>query len=211
MIVASCRREEPVPDVNYLIPQEAMDYGYFKPGSYWVYEESTSHALDSVYVISAIHKFQDRPPNPDYLGGHYWYYKVLMHSSWNNCDFERTVNMDGFFNLSPSSQVSIVQTREADNAKGPFLYDNLYTPIQHYMNGWGFYFKTDSVYYNTDNDIYIQGPLIFTHVLVITNPRTNYIPRSHSNLYLVPHIGLVKRELLDVPEVWNLIKYQVIQ
>jgi len=210
MAVASCRKN-PVPDVNYPIPQEAMDYCYFKPGSYWVYEESTSHVLDSVYVTSAVQNFQDMLANPDYLGGHYWYYTVRMHSSYYDCDYERTVNMKSFFNHAPSSQVSIIQTREVDNTKGPFMNDILYTPIQQYMNGWGVYFKTDSVFYNPDNAIYIQGPLTFTHVLVLTNPRLSYIPASHSNLYLVPHVGIVKRELLDVPEVWNLIKYQVFQ
>jgi hypothetical protein len=35
---------------HYPVGAEIKAYGSFKPGTYWIYQDSTSHALDSVYV-----------------------------------------------------------------------------------------------------------------------------------------------------------------
>src|SRR6185295_7587176 len=47
----SCDKEGGGPNNdNWTIPQEVKDYSLFKPGTYWIYEDSASGALDSVYV-----------------------------------------------------------------------------------------------------------------------------------------------------------------
>ena len=34
------------------IPSELKDWGYFKEGSYWIYKESNTNKIDSIYVVS---------------------------------------------------------------------------------------------------------------------------------------------------------------
>jgi len=52
----SCKKNEsekpvPIPVKEIFLHPDATSYLHFKPGSYWVYKDSVSQAIDSVYII----------------------------------------------------------------------------------------------------------------------------------------------------------------
>ena len=51
-LLLSCHKPEPEPDAVPL-PAELKAYVMFKPGSYWIYQDSASRQRDSVWVVSA--------------------------------------------------------------------------------------------------------------------------------------------------------------
>ncbi|MES2565803.1 MAG: hypothetical protein V4565_02985 [Bacteroidota bacterium] len=50
-----CKRSPEPVDQGFKSPvnQDLYDYAYFKPGTYWVYEDSISGILDSIYITFA--------------------------------------------------------------------------------------------------------------------------------------------------------------
>ena len=48
--LSSCGPDNPTPNYQ-MVPQESKDWGVFKEGTWWVYEEETLKYRDSVYVF----------------------------------------------------------------------------------------------------------------------------------------------------------------
>mgnify|MGYP001548385849 CR=1 FL=1 len=50
-----CKKKQPEPDpgFNSAVSTDLYDYAYFKPGTYWIYQDSISGILDSVYITFA--------------------------------------------------------------------------------------------------------------------------------------------------------------
>ncbi len=76
----SCR--EPEKEIFYM-PQEFKDYVMFPVGSYWVYEDSASGAIDSIYLKSSeIEIFE--PPHSDFK---YEKLNQVFYSGYYQTDF----------------------------------------------------------------------------------------------------------------------------
>lgn len=52
LLGASCHKPEPDEPAAVPLPAELKAYKLFQPGTYWVYQDSASHLLDSVWVVS---------------------------------------------------------------------------------------------------------------------------------------------------------------
>ncbi len=82
------------------------DYGYFLPGTYWVYEDSVSGAIDSVWVYDA-YKEIDTVSSSSSNGldpGIYDWFKIKTRSSYFNADYyywsnSSRVTSDGFYQI----------------------------------------------------------------------------------------------------------------
>ncbi len=55
----------PRPTISVPISNEIKEWGYFKPGSYWIVRDSSTQTLDSVYVISVTTQLSTYPYNND--------------------------------------------------------------------------------------------------------------------------------------------------
>ena len=91
LLQSCCKKNEPAPDPyhNYKMPHEMLDYSYFKPGTYWVYQDSVSGAIDSVWVYDCIYTV-DTLPKDNSLGltqGIYDYFETKTRSSFFNADY----------------------------------------------------------------------------------------------------------------------------
>jgi hypothetical protein len=51
LLTLSCNKPSPEPDA-VLLPAELKDYTLFQPGTYWIYLDSATQQLDSVWVVS---------------------------------------------------------------------------------------------------------------------------------------------------------------
>jgi len=71
------------------MPHEMLDYGYFKPGTYWIYQDSVSGAIDSVWVYDAYYNIGTLPENNSngLNAGIYDYYVTKTTSSFYNSDY----------------------------------------------------------------------------------------------------------------------------
>lgn len=199
-----CKKDEPVAPVNRLIPAEMRAYWDFKPGTYWVYQDSANGLVDTMTVVTY--------ENDTFLGT----LNYDQSSAW--CEFLelRTIGSDGaedYFTINTTyagsnySDVNVVwHSRYGDPE-----FNNGYTKCFVYP-------------YETDNITYWFGGLDdackfeakydsafgYTDVVEMSNAHNlaepNYQP---TRTYWAKNIGLVRKVLVDSNRVYNLIDYHI--
>ncbi len=210
-----CKKDkafEPATYPNYTPTQPIKDYAIFKPGTFWVYQDSATGVLDSVWVYqySQTTDTVQKPANtynicPVYL---YRTFSSKYHSN-NYVEFNT-----GFEILNGSNMIleSVI-----DSASYIGDYVKLHSPL---VEG-----KTMS--YITDDDCtfmkkyssYTFNSIVYNNVLKYHHSRDmssyyfiNY--QHHENktqVYYAPNIGIIRKEIIDSNKVWNLIRYNIVQ
>ena len=110
-VFGACKRDtntEPKPGTP-VVYQDLTAYSYFKKGTYWIYKDSATSVLDSVYVPydtsysyyqnNGIQKtgnymFYDCPAY-SYLDNHYTYYRISM-GNYSISDGSAVVERNGY-------------------------------------------------------------------------------------------------------------------
>lgn len=186
--------------------QNVKHFFHFKVGSWWVYEEESSGLRDSVYVTSAA----ENPNNYNFdvevysefqdYSYHYWpeYYSV------NGC---------------PDNGVICKRCLTVKGSKykpGDFVGEGrcfLFIPeLGDYMGVPNTQFE--------NNQIQVEG--ILDSVEFVTNLKFARTIKIHelntfiegiqpTNHYFSEGVGLVRKELLDSNQVWNLVDYYIAQ
>ena len=52
LLAGGCHKPEPDEPEAVPLPAELKSYTLFEPGTYWIYQDSASQRLDSVWVVS---------------------------------------------------------------------------------------------------------------------------------------------------------------
>jgi hypothetical protein len=219
LLCPSCERNQlpPSPYHNWPIPQEALDYGYFKVGTYWVYEDSASHNLDSIYVSTSYSSNIIIPEANN--GGYYGLYgefEVDMKNGTQSALYMNWANMTyspGVLSTNPGGGIICTINRGENNLSGVGGSDfYLITPPSTYSNAWLHYSNMDSVMVLTDHASYYYESILFNQVVqVYYSKGASTYKYSRANIYLKKNIGIVKKQLLDSHEVWNLKRYHIVQ
>ncbi len=202
----SCTKHSPpvYPDNRISVPQVLSDYGYFKVGSFWVYQDSASLALDSVYITSAKEgTFTTAPSNSQPYHGYFGYFNTYTQSVYEGRQFHYSVNTENTFNghsdlvedeyINPSSNAEtylmtdyfVVGKPDPDGGY-PVAYENLYDSLK-VLN---YYFKNAMLFHDGKNQTQ-------------NNSATNY--------YLAKNIGIIRKEILTPYTIWNLVRYHIVQ
>ncbi|MBI3134210.1 MAG: hypothetical protein HYZ14_05980 [Bacteroidetes bacterium] len=206
----SCREDKKIP-VCELHPDqcrevsEPKDYFLFGVGSYWVYEEENSGMIDSVYVTESY-------TGPDCYG-----FDVVMHSDYDSYDYH-------FWSIlaaggCPSCGLiemdrHCVIIKKSKGKPGDFVSESYcfftYAGVGDWMYSYGLQYNYNNVL-KVDN-IYptiLVGVKDFESVIKMSEEHTASEEAQPTFHYYSKGIGLVRKELLDSNQIWNLINYHI--
>lgn len=185
---SNCERNENVP--IYYMSDEFKSYVVFPKGSYWVYEEVSSQALDSVYLYRSTIEIKNES---DKLGYNYQEFLGIYKSSY----------------LSDS--ISGFAYPEFDDQK---FYEYTEGSLSDFLNRPIIFFGDNSVGYKhkyTDDftveyeafleSMEIQGE-VYGNVKVFKH-NIQYFSYQSERIYFAKDIGIIKRELFN-GQVWEL-------
>ncbi len=200
--------EDPYQD--HTMPKEMYDYGYFLPGTYWVYEDSVSGAIDSVWVWDA-YKGRDTLGRSNSSGldeGIYDWFKIKTRSSYFNADYYYWSN----------------SSRAAKSYSFPVYREILSSSMLAETPCLRFHYELGKIYYgySSVNSVDTQRCSAFFNSLILASnsfysvivyeQTKNYLEEdNHTYFYWAKNYGLIRKEILGKNEVWNLIRCNIIQ
>ena len=178
------------------------DWMYFKTGSYWIYQEENSGALDTLTV------WEDWEGTAQEVNDAFYTYTV---SSYDGYFYRYT------YNSSFTIYCLIVrncQCEKIDRSKsrpGDFVGSDklfLYPPILTNYTGSGLSGTTTVTQILSDYPIV---PKELNQVAVFHTENNASEDFQETFFYVSKHVGIIRKELISDGEVWNLIEYSVIQ
>jgi hypothetical protein len=195
-ILYNCKDPEPYYDH---VSQELKDWGAFKPGTWWVYEEQNSEIKDSVFVYSQ-----------EVL--------TLPHLSLKNNFKEEiksyivgTNHNDTFFLrvITSNDAVKLQTFREKYREHSSSCYLVAPPPIKGYAisNGpVGQFVIFDTIYSK-----YRPGDLQFNNVVRANDNMNLAFNWTPTLIYSAKNIGIVRKEFPAFNQIWNLVDYHIVQ
>jgi hypothetical protein len=196
-------------------PQYVKDYMKFKMGSYWVYEEENSGALDSVYVIhEPFDGFYVRT-NPDRYGKlRFEEIETYVKSSYYNCYY--TYYCFSLYSEFPKGVYhhQILRDKRDSSNNSVNLDDNPACLILPFKEGMKVYSGP------TINPTYINDSIMsikfyqeyksFAKV-ALTFASKNYNENEPTAYYFSKNVGLIRLEYLSSNIKWQLIRFHIVQ
>ena len=208
----ACRKDDQIPFCEQY-PDECVDirmvkdWFYFDVGSRWVYEEENTGQRDTLIVTSS---WSDT--------GSYQF-STILNSSYDGYNYPQWTSSAipvGDDNLVKKS-IRSTSVKKAKTKSGDYVGESrcfVFYPIQGYSK---FNLNGGSPY--SDNMLYIDSSFFqktindmsFINVVKVIEDHT-FIEEDQPTLhYYAANVGLIRKELIDSNQVWNLISYSVSQ
>jgi hypothetical protein len=195
--------------IQYLAVQsDLFAMSWFRPGSYWVYRDSASARIDSIYVLGA--------DSGNVLIGHQLcqWFSVRYHSTYYKRDFRQDAHS------APPTQTSIGHVGTISDPT-----TNLYT---HVFNGtveltdssifmkspaWGTPPSSNPgyVWMQSDTQTFVLNSQLLKQVDKLYQKNNRLNGNVPATVFLKPGYGVLSVRVPDSSRVWNLVKYQVVQ
>jgi len=186
---------------------EAKDFFLFKLGSFWVYEEETSHERDSMYVI-------------EFNNTEGYDFDVVIKSSLTDYQYHFWPTYYG--NISGCHETGPVNKRCLFVNRSKFKFqDHLGEAIVFFINNnVGESISTGSdLNYCPNNHLTFSAKYdslqisntYFHHIIRIDQECEFAEGKQPTKYYYSRNIGIVRKELIDSNQIWNLVNYHVIQ
>jgi hypothetical protein len=210
-VVFSCKKDPEIPYCE-LHPDDCVDirmvkdWFYFDYGSWWVYEEENTGMRDSVYVTQT---FSDTGS---------FEFSTRLFSSYDEYYYRLWANnaiSDAEDNLVRKIDRSIVVKR-SKGKEGDYIGESIcfiFYPRQGYsepsISGTGY----------PENEVYIDSAFFekivegntFSDVVKVGENHTVIEEYQGTIHYFASGVGLIRKELADSNQVWNLVSYSVTQ
>ncbi|HYG14440.1 MAG TPA: hypothetical protein VEC12_01725 [Bacteroidia bacterium] len=213
-VINSCKPDDngKLKQTSFPVPQEVKDYMYFKPGTYWIYQDSATGDLDTVNVTDTVvasktddgnyyEHYETRTYSSFYK--YYYYYKV------NTSFSDRCITQN---ESRPCYNIVAVKTRPGNYVGESTL---LYLPFQ--KNYWGYAYLTSekSIVKMADRipDLSI-GNNSFNDVLIVNTTHSLFYSFAETNFFIAKNIGIVRKEIFETngnKQIWNIISYNIHQ
>lgn len=177
--------------------QAIKDYTYFKPGTYWIYEDSYGNT-DSMFVYEA-------GEGLDTASG-YRYFTSRAHSSFDNYDYRIFYN-SGWTTFHPTRHKIFM------NKSGPGDYVGEITLLEYPPVVGNILYASNSNVITTKEfyEVYTIGSVNFNFVSKVNESRDITNNDQPTNYFVAKNIGIIQEELLDSSNVWKLIRFNIIQ
>lgn len=206
LLVASCHDDPPpAPTVNEAeMVRQLKEYTYFKEGSYWVYQDSATGMLDSMFVYYADDGEGVNSDNEKY----YWFncyvystrdsfeYRYWFHSSWTG-------------NSPYRSKLFRIKTRPGNNVGETIIFEYPIV-LGNQLYTYGNAFEQNVIRTESRYDSLMIGPLQFYDVVKVSQSM-DPSEGSSGNYYLVRNFGIVAHDISNIDLHWKLIRWSFIQ
>ncbi len=184
--------------------QNVKHFFYFKVGSWWVYEEENSGLRDSVYVTSAV----ENPSNYDF--------DVEVYSTYQDYTYRYWPEYDIISSECPENGNICADCLNVIRSKykpGNFVDEsNCFIFIPSVGESEGNYnpiYSNNKIYVDSISNSFLIDSLLFTRTIKLYEDNTVMEGLQPTNHYFSENVGLVKKELLDSNQVWNLVDYHI--
>lgn len=193
LCAADCSKDKDKP--AYYMPQDFKDYVVFPEGSYWVYEDSVTGDIDSVYLQSQKIEIYT-PPSYNNPGYNFEFLKENVFSSNSNQVFYK----EGIYNQYIPS-----------NINNSYLYR--YDIQLYYISSVDIGTTISNLTYKSFLDSLTVKSKTFKKVKVFSTPPEYYSNGSFLCTYYGHNVGLIKliKKVCDtcLTETWLLKKYHI--
>jgi hypothetical protein len=214
ILAFSCKKKKDPPTYCEEHPSEcasiseAKEFFLFKPGSWWVYQEETSLVRDSLYVIgyanSEGYNFDARYFSPS-TGFTYNFFPEAYSGGVSGCNDKKLINTKCLY----------ISKSKSKPQPDYFLAQNCCFYL-YYQKGSSISNSSEMTNCETNRlkveEIY-QNYIIFTNSFQKTvkiSEDCNYSEGSQpTNHYYAKGVGLIRKELIDSNQVWNLVNYHI--
>jgi len=200
-----CCKEKDKPLEQHLIPAEMKAYWDFKPGSWWIYQDSATGAIDTVKVLENINGIDTGYEIYSETNVIYEYLVIKTYNTGDGYYNNYTINTLAQFVDEPYGNFVTRTKYNTTNSLGT-IRCFLYPLIVGYETsvGYGFIADTCIIRYKVDNFIN------FTCIYRIDNT-FNIIENEHnSRTYFSKNIGIIRYEVPYYNKVQKLIDYYLI-
>lgn len=202
---SSCSRQDPVP-VSVPLPQGLKDLAMFRDGTYWIYRNQRTDALDSAYVTgfrldTVDFKTGQRPKDPVVAHEERFHYDVT--SSFTR---ERLRYYGAPFCVGAAYKPEeVCHAVTYDNAVPDFLF---YKPIPGTVRNNG----TATVTLVAVLDTLSVGSTLYRQVVQVDTKLVNN-PTPSLRHFIAPGAGMVRREVATPTGVerWDLVRARIVQ
>ncbi len=184
---------------------EAKKFFAFKVGSWWVYEEETSGQRDSLYVTEGNNDYTsydfDTRIESALTGYEYHYWPLYVGTS--KCNASQPVNAKCIFinrsKAKPGDYIGESQCFFVSYGLGDYATTG--SDLTYCINNK---IIVSGIYANYNLQNYNMGKTIKI------NEICTYIEgKQPTNHFYSEHVGLIRKELLDSNQVWNLVDYYI--
>ena len=199
-----CQKDKQLPFCEQF-PEDCVDimtvkdHFYFDVGTYWVYKEETSGQIDSQWVSQAF---------------------TLPNVCWFDYRIQSSI-MSHYFNISTLLLTSAIDSGLVKKEVSVYINRSKTKPGSFIGNSHiaAFYYKAGTSFYNVygnliledRKDTFIVNDIEFNDVLKVFDESNLSENRQQTYHYYAKSIGLVKKELIDSNQVWNLIRYHIVK
>jgi hypothetical protein len=208
----SCKKDaktEPDTGFNTPVNTDLYAYAYFKPGTYWIYQDSISGILDSVYITSAnkgTYTNGDAEVAQGYYRGTFSWFKCEMISSYDHYKYQNW--MDQSYEVTSNTPIVKRVKIQMPNSgtSGGTTINLAIVPV-----GKILYVQLDHVLYETFYSNFNVKNINFLFTQKWYNFNSNCDDDQNTYYYIAKNVGIIRREQLDSNRTWNLIRYNIIQ
>jgi hypothetical protein len=187
----------------------AKEFFLFKPGSWWVYEEEYSGVRDSMYVLN-------------YSNGSGYNFYITIKSALDGFEYSYWPEYNGQPNDKQCDEVAPVakkcmnvkRDKLIPGAPGVFISEGRCMFFQYNLKD-----STPSINYPNYVNNYIKivdiknnfqlGNFSFNETVKVLDPHDKQCRDHRSYHYFSKGVGLVRLELADTTETWNLVNYHI--
>jgi hypothetical protein len=184
--------------------QGVKDYFCFKEGSWWVYQEETTLERDSVYIT----QYYNDLSNYDF--------DVRMYSTHQDYFYHFfPLYAGGSQNCNPSGNIysTCIRIKRAKYKSGDFVDEATCFLFKFKLGSFSYvpnnYFENNRITVSNLFDNYNCGLSTFNKVVQISELNTLMEGKQPTNHFFAQGVGLIRKELIDSNQVWNLVSYHI--
>lgn len=210
LVMAACKDKKPNtssdPCTTCQSVLEAKEYFLFKVGSWWVYEEETTHERDSMYVTEA-----NNDPNSygfdirikSALTGYEYHYWPVYYQAISGCSTTLPVNKKCLY-------VKRGKGKFQDNLGESNVFFVKYKIGDFSYTGSELNYCPDSrITIVSIKDSFVVGQFTFQKTVRIDEDCCFQEGKQPTVFYHSKNIGIVRKEFIDSNQVWNLVNYYI--
>jgi hypothetical protein len=204
LLFSGCKKDVTVDDSPLLIPQAVKDYSFFLPGTYWVYIDSVSGRVDSIYVYETAHSYDtlhyDATPRTVFE-----IYVVKAHSYMDGYDYYIEANATYSVNDPNYFDIFEEKLKPGDYVGRTVLF--IHKPYKNQVFYWG---NSTNTVLEVYPSILLNGST-YKDVVQIYHDISAIDVSNHATNFIAKNYFIVRKEYADSNQVWELARSHIIQ